>query len=157
MTTEIKIATAQDAPGLSQLHERCFAKGWPVSAIEELLASPGCGAFKVLGADGGPAIGFLMYRAVLGEVEILTLCVDPEFRQRRFGEFLLRHLIAWSQAVSVTSIFLEVAEDNIAGRALYAGQGFVSVGERKNYYKDSAAEEADDKATNAYVMALKLS
>jgi ribosomal-protein-alanine N-acetyltransferase len=157
MTAQIKIASLEEALELSHLHERCFAKGWSVAAIEELLASPGCGAFKIQGEDEAQATGFLMYRAILAEVEILTLCIDPEFRQRGFGELLLRHLIAWSQAASITSIFLEVAEDNHPGRALYAAQGFESIGERKNYYKSSAADEKTGAAVNAHVLALKIS
>jgi ribosomal-protein-alanine N-acetyltransferase len=33
-------------------------------------------------------------------------------------------------------MFLEVAADNKAANALYAGAGFVQVGERRGYYPD---------------------
>jgi ribosomal-protein-alanine N-acetyltransferase len=41
---------------------------------------------------------------------------------------------ARAAAVGAASLFLEVAEDNAAGRALYDGLGFASVGRRPAYY-----------------------
>ena len=42
--------------------------------------------------------------------------------------------IANSAAGAAASLFLEVAADNAAARALYAEEGFCRVGQRRRYY-----------------------
>jgi GNAT superfamily N-acetyltransferase len=47
---------------------------------------------------------------------------------------LVETIGAHAAAHGATRLFLEVAEDNAAARALYAAGGFVTVGRRRGYY-----------------------
>ena len=47
---------------------------------------------------------------------------------------LLRAVRGAVTEAGARAIFLEVAADNLAALALYEGQGFVRIGERRGYY-----------------------
>jgi ribosomal-protein-alanine N-acetyltransferase len=57
-------------------------------------------------------------------------------RRRGLGRALLDAAIVEARARGARTMFLEVAAGNAAGRALYAGAGFVESGRRVRYYAD---------------------
>ena len=57
--------------------------------------------------------------------------VSPTRRRRGLGGTLLARVLARAAA----AVFLEVAEDNRAARALYRGAGLRLVGRRAGYYR----------------------
>ena len=65
--------------------------------------------------------------------------VLPETRRRGIGRALLRAVFAETERRSGASIVLEVAADNAAARAFYAGLGFLPVGRRPRYYSRPAS------------------
>ena len=78
--------------------------------------------------------GFILARAAGGEAEILTLAVAPAVRGQGLGRALLAAAARHAQTLGAANMFLEVGVDNPPALALYAGQGFVRVGQRKAYY-----------------------
>ncbi len=129
---------ASHAQVLASLHARCFAppEQWSAAAMASLLGSSGVCAGLVLA--GGSAAGFVMPRCVVGEAEILTLCVLPEYRRQG----LAAQLVAWSLAHAVAQkadrVFLEVSVGNLAAQKLYAQAGFEHRGLRRAYYPDGS-------------------
>jgi ribosomal-protein-alanine N-acetyltransferase len=93
-----------------------------------LLGQPGVSGFIDTGG------GLLLLRVAADEAEILTIGVTA--RRRGIGRRLLAQAIASARAAGATAMFLEVAADNKAANALYAGAGFIQVGERRGYYPD---------------------
>jgi ribosomal-protein-alanine N-acetyltransferase len=73
----------------------------------------------------------------------LTLAVAPEARRRGLGRALLDAGLAAAAASGAEAMFLEVAADNAAALALYAGAGFDRVGLRRGYYPRVAGSAAD--------------
>jgi tRNA threonylcarbamoyl adenosine modification protein YeaZ/ribosomal-protein-alanine acetyltransferase len=128
---KIRLADVTDVTTIAKLHALCFEEAWEEAAIHALLGSPGTGCLIAHSAEG-PA-GFLMYRAVADEAEILTLGVDPNLRRRGGGKALLDALIA----LKIKTVFLEVASNNVDALRLYTNAGFQTVGVRKNYYARS--------------------
>lgn len=112
---------------LARLHETSFSDPWSSAAIGDLLAGPGTFAFQL-------QEGFILARAAGGEAEILTLAVAPAVRGRGLGRILLAAAARHAQTLGAANMFLEVGVDNPPALALYAGQGFVRVGQRKAYY-----------------------
>jgi ribosomal-protein-alanine N-acetyltransferase len=112
---------------LAALHQSSFSDAWSSQAIAGLLATPG--TFAIHLQDG-----FILARIAAGEAEILTLAVHPQARGRGLGRLLLQAAARHAQALGTTQMFLEVGTDNPSALALYAGQGFVPVGQRKAYY-----------------------
>jgi [ribosomal protein S18]-alanine N-acetyltransferase len=120
---------------MAAIHTASFPprERWGADAMRLQLELPG--AFAFIDARGG----FVLARVAADEAEILTVAVMPEARRAGLARALLAAAMAEARARGATSMFLEVAEANMAGRALYAGSGFVQVGTRPNYYPGGAA------------------
>lgn len=129
---------------LAALHAAAFAAPWDASAFEALLNQPGVVVIE-------QAEGFILIRAVADEAEILTLAVHPAGRRQGLGARLVREAGTMMAACGVTRLFLEVADDNTAARALYGREGFVEAGRRPGYYA-----RPDGRRRDALIMALTL-
>jgi tRNA threonylcarbamoyladenosine biosynthesis protein TsaB len=128
----LEIKPSQDLELLAQLHAASFQSAWNEKDIAELLASPGCVALLAT-SDDGP-IGFLMYRAVADEAEIITVCVDPAYQRRGAGLQIVSTTQQLLKSFNISSLFLEVAAGNKDALSLYVRAGFLEVGKRKGYY-----------------------
>lgn len=126
-----------DPARLAAIHAEAFAAPWDQAALAELLASPG--VFAVAEVEG-----FILIRVVVDEAEILTLAVRPSARRGGLGARLVEAAMVRAAALGAERIFLEVAESNVAARALYARSGFVEMGRRRGYYShaDGSREDA---------------
>jgi ribosomal-protein-alanine N-acetyltransferase len=111
---------------LSELHSRAFApeRGWSAREFADLIGSPHV-------ALVAHPQGFALTRTVAGEVELLTLAVDPDHRRKGIATHLMTQ---WMMACQADTAFLEVAANNFAAQALYAAHGFSRAGVRKAYY-----------------------
>ncbi|WP_342076631.1 ribosomal protein S18-alanine N-acetyltransferase [Yoonia sp. SS1-5] len=124
---------------LAQLHAACFAdaRAWTDAEFAALLNQPGtrlaCAAH-----------GFCLVRVIADEAEVLTLAVDPPYRRQGLARMVLQDAEQQAANAGAVQVFLEVAADNAAARALYQKAGYRQVGERPGYYlhKDKAAVAA---------------
>ena len=124
----IAVAEVSDASLLARLHATAFEAPWDEAAFADLLGQ--AGVFGLATDDG-----FILCRTVVDEAEILTLAVRPEARGQGLGLKLVSAAAEVAKAAGAVSLFLEVAEDNRAARALYHRAGFAEAGRRKAYYK----------------------
>jgi ribosomal-protein-alanine acetyltransferase len=81
-------------------------------------------------------VGYVVTWVVADEAELANLAVAPGRRRAGIGRSLLDSAIADVLARGATSLYLEVRESNVAGRAMYGGRGFVPVGRRPSYYRN---------------------
>lgn len=130
------------------LHEMSFNTPWGDDEFARLLEQPGVAG--LLWQDSAPA-GFILIRAVADEAEILTLAVAPPHRRQGIGALLLGEATDMLRAGGTRRLFLEVAADNPAARALYTSYGFLVTGRRAGYYDRGSAPRVD-----AIVMTLEL-
>ena len=121
---------------LAALHAEAFDTPWDAASLTALLASPG--VFAVEQPDG-----FILIRVVADEAEILTLAVRPAVRRSGLGGRLVEAAVVRAAALGAARMFLEVAEDNVAARALYARAGFREAGRRRGYYARSDGSRED--------------
>lgn len=152
MSIELVPAALVHAELLAGMHKICFADPWGPESMAASLAMPG--AAGMIAVDGhslepalkppGPA-GFVLWRAIAGEAEILTIAVLPPWRRSGLGGRLLDAALAASHAAGAEAMFLEAAADNIAALALYEKREFRRVGMRKGYYagKDAVVMRRD--------------
>ncbi|MBA4807289.1 ribosomal protein S18-alanine N-acetyltransferase [Brevundimonas sp.] len=129
---------------LAAIHAQAFATPWGEAEFADLLTQ--AGVFAVVEPDG-----FILIRVVLDEAEILTLAVRPDARRAGLGGRLTGQGAVEAARAGASRLFLEVAEDNVAARALYDRAGFRPIGRRKAYY---AAPEGG--RTDALVLGLDL-
>lgn len=127
---------AESAALLAALHAEAFppAERWGPQAIALLLDLPGHVA--LLARRGEAPLGFVIGRVAADQAEVLTLAVRPEARQAGIGRALMQWLAAELARRGAAELFLEVAETNLAARALYARLGATQAGQRRAYYAD---------------------
>ncbi|PCI49319.1 MAG: ribosomal-protein-alanine acetyltransferase [Alphaproteobacteria bacterium] len=140
MTVAFEIFGVQAAEMLSQIHGRSFQdQRWSAGEIAALLQGPGVCAMVV--SDSGQPTGFLLWRQVCDEVEILTICILPGYRARGMASQLLREF--YGKIKGGKRILLEVNENNAAAIILYEKNGFETVGRRKDYYGGQGGRKQD--------------
>lgn len=104
-------------------------QGWDAASIASLLSGTGVLLLTAMQADT-PA-GFILWREIAGESEILTVAVNPLSQRRGIGKRLVQKAL---EHAGNQTCFLEVAANNVAAQNLYLTLGFIETGRRKNYY-----------------------
>ncbi len=132
---------------IASMHKMLFDPAWDEEELRKMLVDPCASALiaKVrLRHIGPPApAGFVIARIVADEAEILSIGVIQPFQRRGIGEFLIDGLLRAAKSAGARSLFLEVADDNVAAKQLYDATGFKQVGCRKDYYKRRDGTSAD--------------
>lgn len=121
---------------LADLHGRVFPRGWSAADFAAFRDDPAC--VLVTRTEG-----FALARVVLDEAELLTIATAPDARRKGIARGLLSELLAQVTARGAGQIFLEVATDNAAARALYHAAGFAQAGRRAGYYPRPHGPAAD--------------
>lgn len=133
------------AARLAALHADAFDAPWDAAAFGSLLGQAGVHLVET-------PEGFILMRTAADEAEILTLAVRPGARRRGVGADLVARAAADAASRGAIRLFLEVADDNTAARALYARAGFSEAGRRPRYYA-----RPDGSRRDALLLALNLS
>ena len=112
---------------LANLHQKCFPhKPWSADAFADLKKS-GC---EIIASHNG----FIVWRAVADEAELITIGVAPDARRTGIGAAMIGIMEGELKKSGVKSVFLEVAENNAPARKLYEQNGYVQIGVRPKYY-----------------------
>ncbi len=114
---------------LAKLHAKAFSasRAWSATEFADLLKRKD----TVLTGD---ADSFVLMRVVADEAEILTLATNPSKRRQGRARAALRAAEDAARGADVAALFLEVAEDNVEAKALYAAENYTQVGRRPGYY-----------------------
>ena len=126
-------AGREACPALAIVDAACFDNPWTVDAVSALLDG-GLTRVWLIRTAAGDVIGGAMVRVVAGEGEVLRLAVVPEARGQGIGGVLLRAVMSAIADACPHGIHLEVRVSNVAARLLYAREGFVEQGRRRDYY-----------------------
>ena len=115
----------KDARDLSEIRKTSFEDFWSEREFISMLSDESFFGFR-------EDRGFILCRRALDNIDIVTFCVDPQYRRGGIGKKLLSGLIRFARK-NKCEIFLEVAEKNFPARNLYASLGFKQISIRKNY------------------------
>lgn len=85
----------------------------------------------------GDVIGFLLFRCVFLECEIIHVVVDKNFRKRGLGNDIFEVFFEELRKINIKKIFLEVGIENKNALNLYRKLEFQVCGTRKKYYRNS--------------------
>lgn len=114
---------------IESIHKSCFGDNyWTAKDFEELQKS---GA-TVYASDGA----VIAWRQVLDEVELLTICVLPEFQRTGLANAMMDLMEKEVIEAGAKKIFLEVADTNEPAINLYIKAGFLPISRREKYYKN---------------------
>lgn len=121
----------------STVHVAAFpqGRGWNEKAFKDLLEI----SFHYLVVDyddENKIRGFLLYSLILDEAEILTFCVSPAKQSKGVGGNLLAVFLEKMKNKHVTTVLLDVAENNFSAIKLYNRYGFMENGRRRKYYEN---------------------
>ncbi len=112
---------------VANLHKLCFPhKPWSADDFADLKKS-GC---EIIASQNG----FIVYRTILDEAEIITIGVHPDARNTGIASAMLGIIEGELKKSGIKSIFLEVAENNTPARHLYESNGYKQIGIRTKYY-----------------------
>ncbi len=112
---------------LANLHKKCFPNHpWSADDFRDLKKS-GC---EIIMSENG----FIVYRTVADEAEIITIGVNPEMRRNGIASAMIGIIEKTIKNQGVKKIFLEVSANNIPAQKLYENLGFLVVGNRPKYY-----------------------
>ena len=150
----IRPATLRDLPRLLLLERACpSAAHWTEQHYREALNPQSAGPQRLIlvveaepqastspQSNAAAITGFLVARHLAPEWELENIVVAGHARRQGTGQQLLGALLARAQQASSQSVFLEVRESNVPGRALYEKAQFREAGRRKLYYSDPAED-----------------
>lgn len=122
-----------------------YGEAWNRRQVEDALVVGNCHYLLAwpdgVPQDGAPA-GFCLSRTGFEEEELLLFAVDPAFRGRSIGRRMLERFAGKAAARGAKRLLLEMRRGNPAER-LYLRFGFVSIGERPNYYRAADGSRID--------------
>jgi len=114
------------------LHGQCFPDHpWSENDFMELKKS-GC---EIVASKNG----FIVWRTVADQAEIITIGVAPDARRSGIAESMILLMEQELKKQSVVNVFLEVSEVNYPAKKLYEKLGFLVVGKRPKYYDGTDA------------------
>jgi ribosomal-protein-alanine N-acetyltransferase len=122
--------TIEDAKGLAELDKLCFAVPWSEKSFLEEAENSLAKYFVAKIED--EIVGYGGIWLVSGEGQITNIAVHPDMRKKGIASGILKELI--TSAADCAQIFLEVRESNSAAIGLYEKHGYISQGQRKNFY-----------------------
>ncbi|RCL03795.1 MAG: ribosomal-protein-alanine N-acetyltransferase [Candidatus Tokpelaia sp. JSC161] len=125
-----------DIEGLSALHKKSFDQRWENDFCLSLLSDKNLIGFVAsLEEDSSRKLcGFIIARVICDESELLSIAVDPNYRNKGIASTLLKFVLNHLLGKGAKRIFLEVDQANFAARALYKRCNFMKIGFRPSYY-----------------------
>lgn len=132
---EIRLMEAKDLAEVLEIERSSFLAPWSRRLFEESLGSSITKSFVSL--IEGKVVGYAIFYTVESEAHILNVAIHPEYRMRGYGFRLLGKMIDVCKDRGITEVFLEVRESNERAISLYGKYGFMVVGKRKGYYRET--------------------
>jgi ribosomal-protein-alanine N-acetyltransferase len=110
---------------------------WSLNMFIEEMQNPIANCFVMVREDGSnpSVIGFICFRNVTGESELLNIGVHPHYRQMGLGKKLMQFYIEFCSPLRIKTFYLEVNASNQAAIHLYHCFSYQSFGVRKNFYQ----------------------
>jgi ribosomal-protein-alanine N-acetyltransferase len=132
-----------DVERLAEMQATCFHEPWGAKSLAKTLTL--AGTFALVLRDTTPtgriSAGFSIVQVAADQADLLTFGIVPGQRRRGLAHHLLHGTLGRSAAAGAKTMFLEVAEDNLAALALYRRHGFETMGRREGYYRDVAGRK----------------
>ena len=127
-------------PVMDDAFDQRFGEAWTAAQCLSTLVLPDCGL--LLAKFGDEVAGFAISRWVLDHEELLMIGVSRALQGKSIGKALLSEIIGRARGAGRTKIFLEVRDGNNA-HDFYEKSGFIPIGRRINYYKNTEGISPD--------------
>lgn len=114
--------------------ENDFDNYWNYNILKDELGSSNSIYLVAKNTSNNEIVGFAGIKLIVDEAEIMNIVVKKSYRNLKIGSLLLENLILLCKTNNISSIFLEVNENNKIAQKLYNNFGFKNISVRKNYY-----------------------
>lgn len=110
---------------------------WSKNMFTEEMRNPlsYCYTIKMKGISEHSMVGFICFRNIVDESELLNLCVHPLYRQLGIGKKLMEFYIDFCSKINIKTFYLEVNALNQPAVHLYQLFSYQSVGMREKFYQ----------------------
>lgn len=115
------------------------AAAWNRQAYEEILSGASHTCCLVAEAEQN-TVGFVSFRVVEREAELLNLAVLPAFRRLGIGARLLEQALQEAARQGALEMFLEVRDSNAGALRFYERFGFKLKSRRRGYYRNPPSD-----------------
>ena len=129
---DIRRVTESELSDIARLEEICFSEPWSENSLRLLTEGDNVG---IAVYDGEALVGYGGMTCVLDEGAVTNIAVHPDHRRMGIGRTVVRELLSEAKKRNILHMFLEVRESNQGAIALYIGEGFHTLGVRKNFYR----------------------
>lgn len=134
----IRKAKVDDIPDLVRIEKQVFEQSLGESFLyDEFLLNPFAHYFVY--EINNHIVGYIGYRAIDTQSEMMNFCVDPVYQGKKIGSELLEHTINYLINLGVKTILLEVRVSNVNAINMYKKFGFKQGHIRKKYYGNEDA------------------
>ncbi|MBU1142024.1 MAG: ribosomal protein S18-alanine N-acetyltransferase [Firmicutes bacterium] len=129
----IRKATINDIPYLVKIEKKVFEQSLGEDFLyDEFILNPFAHYFVY--EKNKEIVGYIGFRAIDKESEMMNFCVNPEYHSQGIGSEILEYSINYLKDLKVKTILLEVRKSNKKAQAIYEKYGFQQSHIRKNYY-----------------------
>ena len=134
---DIKINTMKinDLENIKDILVTDFDDFWTYNILKDELASDN--SKYIVATLNSEIVGFAGIKVAGDQADVMNIVTNKAYRKQGIGTLLLNSLISICKDLNLTSIFLEVNQNNYPAIILYESIGFKKIGIRKNYYKDN--------------------
>lgn len=129
----IRRADSCDAEDIAAISAKCFDEAWTADGLRKDIGNDKV-SFYLAAEHTGSMIGYMGSWMILEEAHVITVGVDPEFRNRKVASTMMLCFFREAVRRGVHWSTLEVDEDNLSAIRLYEKFGYKTVSVRKNYY-----------------------
>ena len=137
MDIKIKKMTITDLNIIKDILTNDFDDFWNYNVLKEEIESNN--SKYIVAKISDEIVGFAGIKIIIDEADIMNIVTKKTFRNKGIGTLLLENLISIAYELQLSSISLEVNEENSPAIHLYEKFGFQNLGIRKNYYQDKNA------------------
>ena len=131
MAVQLRKMTAADVEALTAIEQTCFSDAWSERMVRDLADSIWD---EVWVLEAGEILGYINYRFIAGEGELMRIAVLPEYRGRGYSKVLMDAMMEAAAKNQITDLTLEVRAGNEFAIGLYKAYGFAEEAVRKKYY-----------------------
>ena len=139
VAVRVEPMTIADLPAVHAIERASFSVPWPDDAYRNELLTNRLASYVVARA-GDETVGFGGLWVMVDEGHITTFAVEPRWRRRGVGEWILLALLDRAVERHAREATLEVRLSNVPARRLYEKYGFRPVGIRPRYYSDNGED-----------------
>jgi len=137
MSVIYRKADREELPVIALLERAYIECAWTEKMLLESFDS---GLYDFFVAEiGGEIIAYGFIQWCLDEGNICNIATKTEFRNKGYASGILNIMLAAAKEKGVTSLSLEVNENNLPAINAYKKAGFTEIHRRKNYYGSDSA------------------